>query len=126
MKKVGLFLRWIILPLFIVFFGFGSYYAKDFKSSPIVYIILIALCVLYMFNSFRYSEECIEKNFFKKKIYYLNEIILVRKSTIGFYDFASNNINLPKISINFLFQKKDILELVEYIKRANPDCVIKI
>lgn len=128
MKEISVFFRWFLIPLFALLFGFGLCNARNFNTFQIIIFSLMEIIsIVYMFNSFSYSNECIEKKFLKRKtVYYLKDIILVRKSSIGFYDFFSNDVNLPRLGMNFLFQRKALLDLVDYIKKANPSCVFEI
>ena len=77
-----------------------------------------------MFVSFTYSKFSIEKKILKKITKYeLKNINMVKKTNIGFYDFYIANLNKRKVSINFIFQKKSLIELLDYIKKENPECV---
>lgn len=92
--------------------------------TVIIFFLLDIIFFMYMFVSFSYSENYLERRFFKKKMKYeLKKIIRVAKSNMGFYNIYIINSNCPKMSINFIFQKKAREKLFEYIKKENPECV---
>ena len=127
MKKINLFARLVLTPLFILFFGFILLNVKDF-SKIIVVMSIIAEVVLFLYicNSYSYSNKELQSNFFNiKKIYKLKNITFVRKSNLGYYVFYFGS-EYQKENINFLFQKKDRLKLFEYIKTENPTCVFRL
>ena len=127
MKRINLFARFVLTPFFILISGFVLYNAKDFnKATLIVSIFAEIILTLYMFNSYSYSSKHLQSKFFgRKKIYELNEVTFVRKSNLGFIVFHFGS-KYQKESINFLLQKKNKLELFEYIKNENPSCIFKI
>lgn len=125
MKRIGLFFQFFLLPCFICFFSYGIIHAVDFGMfTVIIFFLLDIIFFMYMFVSFSYSENYLERRFFKKKMKYeLKKIIRVAKSNMGFYNIYIINSNCPKMSINFIFQKKARVKLFEYIKKENPECV---
>ena len=128
MKNINIFVRFVEIPFFILFFGFGLYNAKDFVFVLIViFIIAEFFLVAYLFTSYSYNTKYIRITFFtRKSLLELKNISLVYKSSGSFYVLIFNKTNAKKIFLNFILQKKQKLELFEYIKKENPSCIFKI
>jgi hypothetical protein len=124
-KRIGVFVQLVLSPFYCLFFLYGLINHSDFNTfTIIIFFVIEIMFFVQMFVSFTYSKFSIEKKILKKITKYeLKNINMVKKTNIGFYDFYIANLNKRKVSINFIFQKKSLIELLDYIKKENPECV---
>lgn len=94
------------------------------KIDYIIIIIAEIFCFFGAFNFYYFDQERILIRFlFYKKEYYLKEISSVQGETFFTYTFTTKRKNLPKIHLNFLFQKKLRKQLFIFIEYQNPSCL---
>lgn len=124
-NRIGVFVQLVLSPFYCLCFLYGLINASDFNTfTIIIFFVMEIMFFVQMFVSFTYSKFSIEKKILKKITKYeLKNINMVKKSNIGFYNFYIANLNKRKVSINFIFQKKSLIELLDYIKKENPQCV---
>lgn len=124
-NRIGVFVQLVLSPFYCLCFLYGLINASDFNTfTIIIFFVMEIMFFVQMFVSFTYSKFSIEKKILKKITKYeLKNINMVKKSNIGFYNFYIENLNKRKVSINFIFQKKSLIELLDYIKKENPQCV---